>query len=520
MLTNSTKCCRINLITIETREREFIMRVPYTITTESITLFHKGKLFNIPSTYRKFQELTEHLKKSVHDLAFIETIVNVKNLVERLSKGNIRILGDEVYYKQERVVNSLAERLVRLLDDGFEIDPWLNFMENVMLNPSKDSKDRLFTFLEKNNSPFTEDGHFLAFKRIRENYKDIYTGTMDNSPGQIVTMDRANVNPNINETCSRGLHVAASIYLNSFADASNSKTVVCKVNPRDVVSIPVDYNDTKMRVCRYEVLSEVEVGEIKAIEEQNLYIEPKKANENIDSITDLFPDVTSYSLHSIDDSRESWEFVMFSETEQDALYLQIFNKYGEDINRKLFEKELNLDENAKEIFYYIEYPDNRVLNLETGETTPVVETEASKLIAQSFVGVAVGVELFNETAEICIFVKNHAQAVSVITTFNAGKYEINNKMFDLLPDHFTDVDYYVVYENEQYNLESISDCEELLECFSKPDNSGLTFTRNGKTYTASEVLKGVAESGTTHWANKNGIPRSTAQDWVRKIHNS
>jgi len=31
--------------------------------------------------------------------------------------------------------------------------------------------------------------------------------------------------------------------------------VLVKVNPKDVVSVPVDYNNTKMRVCRYEVIS-------------------------------------------------------------------------------------------------------------------------------------------------------------------------------------------------------------------------------------------------------------------------
>lgn len=34
--------------------------------------------------------------------------------------------------------------------------------------------------------------------------------------------------------------------------------MVCKVNPADVVSIPTDYNDAKMRCCEYKVVREIE----------------------------------------------------------------------------------------------------------------------------------------------------------------------------------------------------------------------------------------------------------------------
>lgn len=35
-----------------------------------------------------------------------------------------------------------------------------------------------------------------------------------------------------------------------------------KVHPKDVVSVPYDYNGAKMRACRYEVLREVPDDEI------------------------------------------------------------------------------------------------------------------------------------------------------------------------------------------------------------------------------------------------------------------
>jgi hypothetical protein len=108
--------------------------------------------------------------------------------------------------------------------------------------------------LEKNSLPITPDGCFLAYKRVRENYMDCHTGTMDNSVGRVVEMERNMVDDNRNNTCSSGLHFCSHSYLSSFG---GERTVIVKIDPADVVSIPSDYNDAKGRACRYTVIGEV-----------------------------------------------------------------------------------------------------------------------------------------------------------------------------------------------------------------------------------------------------------------------
>ena len=125
-----------------------------------------------------------------------------------------------------------------------------------MANPSYRAVNELYGFLEKNNLPITPDGHFLAYKRVRDDYKDVYSGTMDNSIGKIVEMERNLVNDDKNQTCSSGLHFCSEGYLNHFG---GDRTVIVKINPRDVVSIPTDYDNSKGRACRYEVIGEVGV---------------------------------------------------------------------------------------------------------------------------------------------------------------------------------------------------------------------------------------------------------------------
>jgi hypothetical protein len=79
---------------------------------------------------------------------------------------------------------------------------------------------------------------------------------MDNSVGKTVEMERNTVDDNASNTCSTGLHFCSLSYLDHFG-GSDSRVMVLKINPRDVVSIPADYNATKGRACRYEVIDEI-----------------------------------------------------------------------------------------------------------------------------------------------------------------------------------------------------------------------------------------------------------------------
>ena len=106
--------------------------------------------------------------------------------------------------------------------------------------------------------PITEDGHFLAYKKVRDDYKDVHSGTFDNSVGQVVSMVRNKVDENKDNTCSSGLHFCSFDYLKSFG---GTRIMILKINPADVVSIPSDHFQQKGRTCRYEVIGEVPVEE-------------------------------------------------------------------------------------------------------------------------------------------------------------------------------------------------------------------------------------------------------------------
>jgi hypothetical protein len=168
--------------------------------------------------------------------------------------GTIQCNGEE--YPLQDVI---AKRILKMNAEGFDARPLVNFLENLYSNPSKTSIDELFLFLDSTDLPITEDGCFIAYKIVKEDYMDIYTGKISNKVGQIVTMPRFTVDDKRENTCSTGLHFCSKDYLKSYG-SSNQKTDKCvlvKINPKNVVSIPSDYNNAKGRTCQYEVVGEM-----------------------------------------------------------------------------------------------------------------------------------------------------------------------------------------------------------------------------------------------------------------------
>ena len=200
-----------------------------------------------------YQRVVDAIK--ANDWETVDSIIDPKQVILEYGNGNIAVQGDTMYWKGEEFHNSLATRMIRMLQDGFDVKPMVNFMENLMQNPSKRAVTELYGFLEKNSLPITPDGSFLAYKKIRQDYTDCHTGKMNNSVGQVVEMERNKVDDDQNQTCSTGLHFCSRDYLNHFG---GERIVIVKINPRDVVSIPNDYNDSKGRACRYEVVDEID----------------------------------------------------------------------------------------------------------------------------------------------------------------------------------------------------------------------------------------------------------------------
>jgi hypothetical protein len=236
------------------QRKAFEMSFPYLIQGKNIVVVIDNVPHTITSNHISYDKIKEAIR--TEDWDTVKEIIEPKKVIVNYGAGNIAIQGEKMFWKDQPFASVLADRIVSMYQDGFPIEPMVKFMENLMENPSKRAVDELYGFLEKGNLPITPDGHFLAYKKVRKDYLDIHSGTMDNSVGKVVEMERNTVDDDKNNTCSTGLHFCSLAYLDHFGGA-DSRVVVVKINPRDVVSIPADYNATKGRACRYEVIDEI-----------------------------------------------------------------------------------------------------------------------------------------------------------------------------------------------------------------------------------------------------------------------
>ena len=184
-------------------------------------------------------------------------LLNIPESILNYTDEDVTIEAGVLKYKDEEIHNSLTERIMTMMRDGFPFQPMLKFLGNVLENPSNRAVQELYSFLEHKNLPITEDGCFLAYKAVNKNYMDKYSGTFDNSVGQSVTMQRRKVDDNCNHGCSDGLHVGALDYVEGYRNEGNEdKVVIVKVNPQDVVSLPTDSECQKVRCCSNEVVAD------------------------------------------------------------------------------------------------------------------------------------------------------------------------------------------------------------------------------------------------------------------------
>ena len=237
----------------------------YTITKNCITVVfpYEGKPLTISSNpqdiYGKAVRAIQEQNWSALRL-IMDTSANVKKFL-----GNSIVLVDGVcFFKGKQVKNIVASKIKDFWNEGLPVDSLIKFLENCLQNPNQKAVEDLYLFIERNTFTISEDGCFIAWKRVDNDFKSFHAnvdGTKNlNFPGNTIFMDRKKCNSDRNVTCSTGLHFCSFDYLPHYYGGTG-KVVLVKVNPRDVVAIPFDYNNAKGRCCEYYILSEVETND-------------------------------------------------------------------------------------------------------------------------------------------------------------------------------------------------------------------------------------------------------------------
>ena len=226
--------------------------LPFLLQGNNIVVMIGATSYTITKSNLGYNKLLEAIKGGNWDL--VPDLVTPVKAIAKYTSGHFEFIDGILYEEGVPVRNAISDRILSMYEDGFSIVPMINFYKNCKANPSQQSMNELYGFLEANSLPITEDGCFIAYKRVRYDYKDCHSGTMDNSIGKVVSMERSLVNADRNQTCSTGLHFCSFSYLKHFG---GDRIVTVKVNPANVISVPVDYADSKGRACEYTVIGEV-----------------------------------------------------------------------------------------------------------------------------------------------------------------------------------------------------------------------------------------------------------------------
>lgn len=228
----------------------------YILKASSISLFPAGAApINLDGSHVNFEAVRMAIIEGDMDKAV--ELASVKTFMKSITGGLVEVSEVGVTYGGQPITGYLASKLTQFFKEGLPVAHYCRFLSNLMSNPSRTSVEELYLFLESADLPVTEDGCFMAYKAVRADFKDKHSGKFDNSPGKVLQMPRNQVDDVRDRTCSYGFHAAAYQYAKDFLGGYGDRMVAVKINPADVVSVPSDYQNQKLRTCRYEVMFEI-----------------------------------------------------------------------------------------------------------------------------------------------------------------------------------------------------------------------------------------------------------------------
>lgn len=240
---------------------------PYTLSPNSLTIVtHDQKVLSTRSDNPNWPQLLEALK--LEDEASLIELMSVRKTVENfgsnLAPGAITIRNGQVFFRDEQLAGIDVDRILEFASKGLPVDGMVSFLEKKLANPSRRSIESLYWFLENGAMPITPKGTFLAYKGVSDQYASIHTGneplisgvrlsngSILNTVGQVVHMERRYVSDDFNCGCGPGLHAGSMNY----AKGWGPRVVIVEIDPADVVSVPSSEHE-KLRCHRYTVVGE------------------------------------------------------------------------------------------------------------------------------------------------------------------------------------------------------------------------------------------------------------------------
>lgn len=238
-------------------------------------IFEDGETVTVPGSHPHFDDVLMHLLDDAADESWVRSrvdLVRAAGTKLRALSERVRVAGNRLLFDGDEIDGAIAEHIVALVeaDDEDGYGPLVNFLEKLYTNPSENSINALYTWLQTGRFTITPDGDFIAYKGVAVGPDgvslsihsgkavvngEVIQGQIPNPDGAVVEMPRSEVDADTGVHCSTGLHAGTWNYASNFG---HGRVLTVKINPRDVVSVPNDCSYAKLRVARYTVVEAVD----------------------------------------------------------------------------------------------------------------------------------------------------------------------------------------------------------------------------------------------------------------------
>lgn len=240
------------------------------ITPKVVTIiFDDGESKSEFSDSPRYALLVDALRRNAPEDE-LRALADGQAYIRSWSCGSFAIAKNKVTWTKDptfELHQALQDRLLEYAMNGFPADAFVKFLDRLLSNTSKRSIETFYGFIEQQGLTIDAEGFVIGYKGVNEKLRDVYSGQFDNSPGTRHKMDRRLVDDDPNHACSTGFHFGGWEYAHSFGP----RMVLVKVDPKDLVCVPHDCSQGKVRTCEYEVLKEVTPeSQMKALYEAGL----------------------------------------------------------------------------------------------------------------------------------------------------------------------------------------------------------------------------------------------------------
>jgi hypothetical protein len=253
-----------------TRRRRTIKYNLVSVGNESsVTAFIDGEMYVANQDHKNWDQIVAGITSGDESVVrLFDPAEEVAKRFERLT-DRISVANGKVYFDGDHVDNAITDHILRMLEADEDFMSLVNFMDKLYQNPEQHSREQLYGWMRARPSiTITSDGDLIAYKGLYSEtdedgtlYKswhsgkaivngEVKEGQIPQRIGDTVEMPRSEVEFNPAVGCSTGLHAGTFDYARNYGGSR----VKVAINPRDVVSVPTEHNEQKIRVCRYVVI--------------------------------------------------------------------------------------------------------------------------------------------------------------------------------------------------------------------------------------------------------------------------